>query len=50
MVACPKLLRFLVDMHKEGRLLSSEESISKLIGLLEKNTFDNGAHIDYYDV
>lgn len=48
--ADPELKTLFKDMHENGRLLSSEESISKLTSLLEKNSFDNGAHIDYYDI
>jgi len=36
-------------MHAEGRLLSCDQSIDRLIEILNKNRFDSGAHIDYYD-
>ena len=39
-----------LDMKDLGKLLSCDESIRKLIPILEKNKFDSGAHIDYYDV
>ena len=47
----PYVLRFLDSgMHEEGKLLSPEESVVKLIKLLQDNSFDTGAHIDYYDL
>lgn len=41
---------YFVDLHAEGRLLSCDQSLDRLIGLLEKNNFDSGSHIDYYDL
>lgn len=38
------------DLHAEGRLLSCDQSLNRLIGLLDKNSFDSGSHIDYYDL
>ncbi len=37
-------------MKTGKKLLSCAESISKLEGLLERNTYDSGSHIDYYDL
>jgi len=36
-------------MHAEGRLLSCDQSVDRLIQILTANRFDSGAHIDYYD-
>ncbi|KAK7110758.1 hypothetical protein V1264_014581 [Littorina saxatilis] len=33
----------------EKTLLPCDTSVAKLIHLLQKNTFDSGAHVDYYD-
>jgi len=38
-----------VDMHTEGRLLSCDQSLDRLIEILNANRYDSGAHIDYYD-
>ena len=38
-----------LGMEKEGRMLTCDQSVDKLLQLLEKNTFDSGAHIDYFD-
>jgi len=38
-----------VDMHAEGRLLSCDQSIDRLVEILSTNRFHSGAHIDYYD-
>jgi len=38
-----------VVMHAEGRLLSCDQSLDRLIEILNVNRFDSGAHIDYYD-
>ena len=37
-------------MKSGGKLLSPEESVSRLVKLLKKNRFESGAHIDYYDI
>ena len=34
----------------QKKLLDTEDSAKKLIRLLDSNTFDSGAHIDYYDL
>ena len=36
-------------MHSEGRLLSCDQSVDRLIEILNANRFDSGSHIDYYD-
>lgn len=48
--ADPTLREAFNDMYKNGKLLKCEESVSKLIPLLEENTFESGQHIDIYDV
>lgn len=37
------------NMHAEGRLLSCDQSIDRLVEILSTNRFHSGAHIDYYD-
>ncbi|KNC96987.1 sepiapterin reductase [Spizellomyces punctatus DAOM BR117] len=38
------------DMHAQGKLVEPTVSAKVLIGLLEKDEYENGAHIDIYDV
>ena len=38
------------EMKETGKLLSCEQSVTKLIKLLEDNSFISGKHIDYYDI
>ena len=40
----------LTDMKSGGKLLSPEQSIARLIHLLRINSFESGAHVDYYDI
>ncbi len=37
-------------MHQENRLVSVEDSANVLIRLLEEDVFENGGHVDYFDV
>ncbi|XP_014781561.1 sepiapterin reductase [Octopus bimaculoides] len=37
------------EMFNSSKLVSCEDSAEKLIDLLEKDTYTNGDHIDYYD-
>ena len=37
------------DTVDQGKLLTCETSVNKLIGLLEEDKFENGATADYYD-
>ena len=37
-------------MLKEGKLLSCDTSVDKLISVLDRNSFESGDHIDFYDV
>jgi len=39
-----------VDMKENNKLLTCEDSVSRLVKLLKQNTYDSGAHIDYYDL
>ena len=52
MVIFIKIVFFVLPlgMHSEGKLLTCDQSVDKLVKLLEENKFDSGAHIDYYDV
>ena len=40
---------FFSDAKAEKTLLSCDTSVAKLIQILEKKSFESGAHIDYYD-
>lgn len=46
----PGLRKVCVEMMETGKLLSCEDSVTKLIKLLQENNFTSGKHIDYYDV
>ncbi|KAK6166428.1 hypothetical protein SNE40_023122 [Patella caerulea] len=37
-------------MNSDQKMLSADTTVLKLVELLEKNTFENGSHIDYFDV
>lgn len=41
---------YFVDLFTTGKILSARDSAKKLMMLLRKNEFSNGAHIDFYDV
>lgn len=45
----PELQTMFQTMHAEGRLLSCDQTLDRLIEILNVNRFDSGAHIDYYD-
>ncbi|KAI9106144.1 hypothetical protein DFS34DRAFT_48555 [Phlyctochytrium arcticum] len=38
------------SMHTEGKLVQPADSARVLIRMMEQNEFQNGAHVDYYDV
>jgi sepiapterin reductase len=40
----------MVEMFQNGQLVCKDDSARVLISVLDKNTFETGAHIDYYDV
>lgn len=37
-------------MHAEGKLVSPDTSADKLAALITKDAYDNGAHVDFYDL
>ncbi|KAJ3296571.1 hypothetical protein HK104_001487 [Borealophlyctis nickersoniae] len=39
-----------IKMHQEGKLVNADDSAKALSKLLEEDTYENGAHIDFYDV
>ncbi|KAJ3217204.1 hypothetical protein HDU67_008333 [Dinochytrium kinnereticum] len=39
-----------VKMHEEGKLVDPNDSARILVQLMETGNFENGAHIDYFDV
>ncbi|KAJ3040871.1 hypothetical protein HDV00_010331 [Rhizophlyctis rosea] len=44
------LRKIYVDMHNEGKLVKPEDSARVLVKLLEEDTWENGAHLDYFDL
>ena len=36
--------------RERGEVLTCQQSIAKLVGLLRSNSYENAAVIDYYDV
>lgn len=38
------------DLVKNGKILTTDQSVKKMMMLLRKNEFENAAHIDFYDV
>uniref|UniRef100_A0A8B9H2W4 Sepiapterin reductase a n=1 Tax=Astyanax mexicanus TaxID=7994 RepID=A0A8B9H2W4_ASTMX len=38
------------DMHAEGRLLTCEESVAKLLKVLLEDDYPSGTHLDFYDL
>lgn len=48
--ADPSLRRAFSDLSTEGKVLTCEQSCSKLMKLLLEDTYQSGAHIDFYDV
>lgn len=41
---------FYTELKEKGNLLTPLQSAKKMVKLLEENNFENGAHIDYYDI
>ena len=37
-------------MKLNNKLLTPDQSVSKLVELMRQNKFESGSHIDYYDV
>lgn len=46
----PELRKVFTEMKETGKLLSCEQSVTKMIKLLEVNSFISGKHIDYNDI
>lgn len=40
----------IMTMHSEGRILTCEESVGKLIKVLLKDDYESGVHLDFYDL
>ena len=38
------------NMHAEGKLVKVETSAGVLMRVLEQDVFENGSHVDFYDV
>lgn len=48
--ADPSIRKSFSDMSTQGKVLTCEESCSKLMKLLMEDTYSSGAHIDFYDI
>lgn len=40
----------ITEMHAEGRVLTCDESVGKLLKVLLKDDYESGAHLDVYDL
>ncbi|KAL1936443.1 hypothetical protein VTP01DRAFT_577 [Rhizomucor pusillus] len=45
----PEQKQLYTNLANEGKLVTMEESARKLVMLLRSNTFESGAHVDFYD-
>ena len=45
-----ELKRQFREMFSEGRLVNPKDSARRLVRLLRRDQYENGAHVDYYDV
>uniref|UniRef100_A0A8C6WAE5 Sepiapterin reductase n=1 Tax=Nannospalax galili TaxID=1026970 RepID=A0A8C6WAE5_NANGA len=45
----PELRNRLQKLKSKGELVDCEKSAQKLLSLLQKDTFQSGAHVDFYD-
>ncbi|XP_076868099.1 sepiapterin reductase a [Brachyhypopomus gauderio] len=45
-----KLKDFIAAMYSDGHVLTCEESVSKLIKVLQEDNYPSGAHVDFFDV
>lgn len=45
-----ELKKFYYQMHKDGSLVDPKSSAEKLLKYLLDDVFENGSHIDYYDL
>lgn len=48
--ADPSVRKAFCDMSTQGQVLTCEQSCSKLMKLLLEDTYQSGAHIDFYDI
>lgn len=46
----PEIREQFLQMKQRGQLLDCDVSSQKLLTLLLEDTFESGAHIDFYDV
>eukprot|EP00274_Cyanoptyche_gloeocystis_P003743 CAMPEP_0196659098 /NCGR_PEP_ID=MMETSP1086-20130531/33078_1 /TAXON_ID=77921 /ORGANISM="Cyanoptyche gloeocystis , Strain SAG4.97" /LENGTH=262 /DNA_ID=CAMNT_0041992943 /DNA_START=77 /DNA_END=865 /DNA_ORIENTATION=+ len=44
------LASFFKDMHEKGQMIDPARSAKKLVRLLQEDTFESGAHIDFFDL
>jgi len=42
--------QFFKDAFEQGTILTADQTVAKLLRLLDENTFESGSHIDYYDI
>lgn len=45
----PEQRKFYAEMFETGKLVTVEATSARMVGILEKNTYQNGAHVDFYD-
>lgn len=46
----PELRSRLQKLNSEGELVDCGTSAQKLLSLLQRDTFQSGAHVDFYDI
>lgn len=47
--AVPEQREFYGNLFENGKLVTAEATTAKLVGILEKNEYKSGAHIDFFD-
>lgn len=47
--ADPTIRKSFCDLSSQGQVLTCDESSSKLMKLLVEDTYESGAHVDFYD-
>ncbi|XP_008939555.1 PREDICTED: sepiapterin reductase, partial [Merops nubicus] len=46
----PEMRQFFQSLQERGQLIDCNVSAQKLVKLLEEDTFQSGAHVDFYDI
>lgn len=47
--AVPEQRQYYTELFESKRLITPEQTTEKLVTLLERNDYNNGAHVDYFD-